>query len=138
MMRKRSQPWVSSALRALGLLSLSVLVSACTVTRYSTTSDGYGYYDAVPNPPVYIYRDIERGSRFRPAHPRRDAPPPPHRLFPDWRHREPRGFYPEYGLRCDPRRAVCYTWDERHDRWRPDRSETRDYFGKKAAKRLTY
>jgi hypothetical protein len=43
---------------------------------------------------------------------------------------------PDPGVVCDRRKAVCYKWHNGSREWRPDRSDTRDNFGKKAARRL--
>jgi hypothetical protein len=58
---------------------------------------------------------------------------------------EPRGYWdgprsrvfsPNPGVECDRRKAVCYKWHRGSGEWRPDRSDTKDNFGKKAARRL--
>ena len=55
---------------------------------------------------------------------------------PYWNAPQPRVFSPDPGVRCDRRKEVCYKWHDRSGEWRPDRSDTKDTFGKKAARRL--
>lgn len=55
---------------------------------------------------------------------------------PYWDAPRSRVFSPNPGVRCDPRKAVCYKWHQGSREWLPDRSDTKDNFGKKAARRL--
>jgi hypothetical protein len=55
---------------------------------------------------------------------------------PYWNAPPSRMFSPDPGVVCDRRKAVCYKWHNGSREWRPDRSDTRDNFGKKAARRL--
>lgn len=121
--------------RMLVWVALCTLMSGCVVARYPTVPlpGQYDHQPSLGNPVPYVYTfprypqpyDL-RGFRVL---------PPDHRDVSRGLSGR-RSYFPEYGLKCDPRRAVCYKWSERRDRWQPDRSETRDYFGKKAAKRL--
>jgi hypothetical protein len=127
--------------RWLVVLAICAMISGCVVTRYSTT----GVTNDLPPSAVthgqdsYDDRPWLRGDRWDYTYRRqRLNPRPGYREggYRDWRPERPQTFFPEHGVKCNPRRAVCYKWDEHRDRWRPDRSETRDFFGKKAAKRL--
>jgi hypothetical protein len=55
---------------------------------------------------------------------------------PYWNPPRSRVFSPDPGVACDRRREVCYKWHDGSREWRPDRSDTKDNFGKKAARRL--
>jgi hypothetical protein len=55
---------------------------------------------------------------------------------PYWYAPRSRVFSPNPGVSCDRRKAVCYKWHKGSGEWRPDRSDTKDNFGKKAARRL--
>jgi hypothetical protein len=55
---------------------------------------------------------------------------------PYWNAPQSRVFSSDPGVVCDRRKAVCYKWHNGSREWRPDRSDTRDNFGKKAARRL--
>ena len=55
---------------------------------------------------------------------------------PYWNTPQSRVFAPDPGVACDRRREVCYKWHDSSREWRPDRSDTKDNFGKKAARRL--
>lgn len=55
---------------------------------------------------------------------------------PYWNAPQSRVYSPDSGVRCDRRKEVCYKWHNKSREWRPDRSDTKDNFGKKAARRL--
>lgn len=55
---------------------------------------------------------------------------------PYWNAPQSRAYSPDSGVRCDRRKEVCYKWHNKSREWRPDRSDTKDNFGKKAARRL--
>lgn len=55
---------------------------------------------------------------------------------PYWNAPQSRVYSPDSGVRCDRRKEVCYKWHNNSGEWRPDRSDTKDNFGKRAARRL--
>ena len=55
---------------------------------------------------------------------------------PYWNAPQSRAYSPDSGVRCDRRKEVCYKWHNKSREWRPDRSDTKDNFRKKAARRL--
>ena len=50
--------------------------------------------------------------------------------------RHSRGSSPRSWRVVHRRKAVCYKWHKDSGEWRPDRSDTKDNFGKRAARRL--
>jgi hypothetical protein len=91
-------------------------------------SDGYGQSDYYGQTRPYEYRD--------PYAYQRPYGSPGMGQRPYWNAPRSRVFAPDPGVRCDRRKQVCYKWHEGSREWRPDRSDTKDNFGKKAARRL--
>ena len=97
-------------------------------TDYYGQTDHYGQADYLGQTRRYEYRDpyaYQRpyGSPWMGQRPYGYAP-------------RPQVFSPDPGVRCNLRKEVCYKWHNESREWRPDRSDTKENFGKKAARRL--
>jgi hypothetical protein len=95
---------------------------------YGRTEDYYGQTRPYQYRDPYTYRDP-----YALQHPYGS---PGMGQRPYWYAPQSRVFSPDPRVRCDRRKEVCYKWHDRSREWRPDRSDTKDTFGKKAARRL--
>jgi hypothetical protein len=101
--------------------------AGCATDEFLSPLSGFGQTDDYGQTPPYGYSD-----------PYASQPPygPWMGQRPYWNAPQSRTFSPDPGVVCDQRQAVCYKWHDGSGEWRPDRSDTRDNFGKKAARRL--
>jgi hypothetical protein len=116
------------AMVALCLAFAALSQGACAAGSVDRRFYGYGGTDDYGQVWPYEYRDpykLQRpyGSPWMGQRPYWNAP-------------QSRVFSRDPGVRCDRRKEVCYKWHNKSREWRPDRSDTKDNFGKKAARRL--
>ena len=100
----------------------------CVTDEFLSPLSGFGQTDDYAQTPPYRYSD--------PYVFQRPYGSPWMGRSPSWGAPLSRVFSPDAGVVCDRRKAVCYKWHNGSHEWRPDRSDTRDNFGKKAARRL--
>jgi hypothetical protein len=121
------------AIVALGLACAVVFLGACTLgtVRSPVYAGGWASDYGQPRP----YYGQPYGYRDPYGYPRPYGLPGMGQR-PYWDAPRSRVFSPNPGVTCDRRKAVCYKWHQGSGEWRPDRSDTKDNFGKKAARRL--
>lgn len=121
------------AILALCLGASALTLSACLIGTPNTRFYSYGgaedYYGQTQpyQYGAYQYRDPYTSRRPYGY----GGTQGPYRYSP-----QSRVFSPDRGVTCDRRKEVCYKWHDKSREWRPDRSDTKDTFGKKAARRL--
>jgi hypothetical protein len=118
----------STTLAIAALCFASLAQVGCATDTFFPSYSGFGQTDDYGQSPPYRYADPYA---FQPPY----ASPWMGRR-PYWNAPQSRVFSPDPGMVCDQRKAVCYKWHNGSREWRPDRSDTRDNFGKKAARRL--
>jgi hypothetical protein len=109
--------------------------TACIAEEATPVWDSSGYGQMQPYP--YVVHPYPYGQPYawRPA-PYRDWYGRPYPYAPYQYVPRSGLFSPGQGVTCDRSRGICYRWHNRGREWRSDRSETRDYFGRRAARRL--
>jgi hypothetical protein len=132
-----NEAMISALLKSAALCLILVATAGCVTGGSSLTAWSAGrpvYAESRPaygyGPPVRVPYD----SQTVPQHPYWNNPRGAPRPY--WQAPRPRSFSPNPGVVCNERKAVCYKWHNGSREWRADRSDTRDVFGKKAARRL--
>ena len=129
---------MNQARHAIVVLSLAVAAlaqGACAAETLNPSFFSYGgtgdYYGQT-TPYQYQYRDYQ----YRDPYTFRRPYGYGGTQGPYWNSPQSRVFSPDSGVKCDRRKEVCYKWHNNSREWRPDRSDTKDTFGKKAARRI--
>lgn len=138
--------WMFSArlaISALWLTFVALAEGACAAGTFDRSSYGYRVQSYSQTWPYESRQPFEYRDSYRYRNPyeyrdpfRRPYPAPWMGRSPSWNAPRSRVFSPDRGVTCDRRKEVCYKWHNKSHEWRPDRSDTKDTFGKKAARRL--